>query len=79
MKTFIIQYRISFTDGTSFAKTMRIKNCYGGAHAQSRLEDYLKRKHPDFSALTVYNCKEDMFGDMGAVGDVFRDIFGTKK
>lgn len=75
MKTYLIKYRIHFTDKSSFSRETRVKNCISSAHAQSRLEDYLKRKHSDFTFMTVASCAEDVFCDMGAVGDIFRDIF----
>ena len=42
-------------------------------HAKSKLEDWLKKKHPNFESLVVHSAQRDCLGGMGSV---FEDIFG---
>lgn len=88
-KTFLVKYEIQFKDGSGLlGKEMKIKNCLSGVQAQVRLEEYLKKKYPNFKALIVNKCTEDfmgvfdnMFGASGGnpFGDVFGGMFGGEK
>jgi len=80
-KKFQINYQIVYIGGSvSKEKQINISNCLSALHAQVRLEDYLKRKYPDFSKLVVITCIEDMlesiFGKMDiSMNNIFNEVF----
>ena len=91
MKTFVIKYEIQFQDGSGLlGKEIKVKNCLSSLQAQSRLEDYLKRKYSNFKALVVNHCSEDMesflngfagnnpFVTNEKFNDLFAKMFGGK-
>lgn len=70
-KTFLIDYGVYFKDGSYEARSpMKVKNCYGVAHAKVKLEAFLKQKNNNFKEMVVYSCKEDN----GSVNDLFKDF-----
>ena len=71
-KTFIIVYSV-FDKDSKLVKggTMKVKNKATEFEAKCSLEDYLKKKHTDFSSLVIDSCKEELLGGM------FDDIFGS--
>lgn len=81
MKTFLIEYEVYGKDGLIKEGEMRVKNQQNEMYAKTGLEDYLKRKYPDFSCMVVKSCKEDIvsnFGDIfgGDFAKKFGDMFG---
>lgn len=56
-------------DSSFESHTTIVKNCSNSIIAQVKLEDYLKRKYPNFKQLVVYSCKEDFL----------RNLFGSLK
>lgn len=83
MKTFNIKYEIHLKDGNVIKdKEINVKKCEFGVEAQYKLENYLKKKYPNFKKIVVISCKEDvmsifddMFGkDGGPFGDMFNGL-----
>lgn len=54
-------------DSSYQTHTTIVKNCSNSIIAQVKLEDYLKRKYPNFKQLVVFSCVEDLL----------RSIFGS--
>lgn len=65
---FIIDYGVYFTNGYYESHTMKVKNCMSEIHAKIKLEDYLKRKYPNFQQLVVYKCVNDFLGIFDMMG-----------
>lgn len=61
MKTFIIHYGVYCTGGKYESGKYKVRNCMSDLHAKTKLEDYLKRKYPDFQRMVIYECEEDIF------------------
>ena len=68
-KTFVIEYKIYFSNKSPTIHTTKVKNCMGELHAKIKLGEWLKKKHSDFKNLEIISCKEDIVG-------MFGDIFG---
>jgi hypothetical protein len=82
-KKYHIKYRIILEGASPLEnKEIKIAHCMSGLHAQTRLEEYLKRKYINFKRLEVSSCKEHndlsgMFGDIFGPG--FPSMFGGHK
>ncbi len=63
--TYIVKATVYFKGGSFTNKEIRVKNAMSDLHAKVKLEAYLKRKYPEFSAMHVYEVKEDFFGMYG--------------
>lgn len=53
--------------------TIRAKRKENEFMAKVGLENFMRRKHPDFGHLVIHSCREDY-----GLPDFFNDIFGTK-
>ena len=54
MKTFNIKYEIHLKDGNVIKdKEINVKKCEFGVEAQYKLENYLKKKYPNFKKMVV--------------------------
>lgn len=73
METYILKYGIYYSGGGYSSHTTKVKKCMSELHAKSKLEDWLKKKHPNFESLVVHSAQRDCLGGMGSV---FEDIFG---
>lgn len=71
--TFVIHYGYYLTGGRYESHTTKVKRCMSELHAKVKLEDYLKKKQPDFVSLVIYSCKRDVENPFG---DIFGDLFG---
>lgn len=78
-KTYKIKYYFFLTDGTKVTKSpMKVKNCDSHLQAKIRLEDYLKKRNPEFGNLVVTECMVDYGGNVDDIFSTFNDIFGGK-
>jgi hypothetical protein len=67
MKTYVIEYGVYFSKDKYESHETKVKQCMSEAHAQVKLEKYLKNKYPSFQRMVVYKVKDDwmgVFGDM---------------
>jgi len=68
-KSFTIEYQVHMTDNRFETHTTRVKNCFTELHANSKLEDYLKRKYPMFKRLVVLSVKGNIGGMFDFMGE----------
>ena len=63
MKKYIITYKVLNDEGRIIKQgTIRVKNKLSKFDAQCSLEDYLKRKLPEFDRLIIDSCYPDYLG-----------------
>jgi hypothetical protein len=61
MEEYRIDYRYYTIGGEIYhPPKMIVKRCLSSAHAQVKLEKYLKKKHRNFNRLEVISCDKDM-------------------
>jgi hypothetical protein len=73
-KKFRIKYKVLLENEESLEdKEIKIDNCLSEIHAQSKLENYLKKKYINFKKLIVFECKEE--SDFSDFFSQFEDIF----
>jgi len=73
-KVFLITYTVyNVSNSVVKSGTMKVKNKSTEFEAKCSLEEFLKKKHSDFSRMVVDQCKEDT---LGAFGNIFGDILG---
>lgn len=78
MGKFTIKYEIYFIDGSTLSnKEINVDHCFNILEAQCRLENYLKKKYPNFRQLVVFSCKPYDPIDNGMFGDMFGKEFGN--
>ena len=67
---FTIEYKIQFTDRSDEYHTTKVKNCMDELHAKIKLGDYIKRKYPNHTGLSIITCDKDFM-------DAWNDLFGN--
>lgn len=67
-KNYIVNYTVKAINGVILKSgTMKVKNKSSEFEAKVKFEEWLRKKHPNFGALIIHNCRPENF---------FDDIFG---
>lgn len=69
--TYVINYGIYFNNGDYESHKIKVKNCMSEIHSKIKLEEYLKKKHPNFKQLVVYSCVQDFLGVYDLFGKMY--------
>ena len=71
---YIIDYKVLDKNGNQIKEgIIKVKNKQSNLHAQTSLEDYLRKKVSNFNKLIVVNCSEE-----NELMRIFKDIFGNE-
>ena len=68
---YLIKYSVQDKNGMVLKSgTVKAKNKCNSLEAQTKFEEYLKKKYSNFGKLIVYSCTEE-----NPFGNIFGDIF----